>query len=68
MFPGGIDTGGGGISPSSSATSSSGDAFGGAGSVNVGGFNPPAFGGGNTQLIALGIVAVVVAIYLWKKK
>lgn len=59
--------GGGGYSASSSARSSVGPTSSGAGSVNVGGFNPPALPViGNTlsnPVVMIGI-AVVVLMYL----
>jgi len=57
----------GGSSYQSTATSK-GEASSGSGSVNIGGFNPPAFGGGSSQLIALGIVAVAVVLYLVSRR
>ncbi len=61
--------GSGGGSYSSSA-SSRGEASSGSGSVNVGAFNPPAYGfsGGNSQTIVLGVVAVFALIYFMRKK
>lgn len=68
MFPA-LSTGGGSISAPSSATSRSGDAFSGSGSVTVGGFNPPPFTSDTSKLLALGAVAaaLLAAIYLWRR-
>lgn len=60
---------GGGMSASSSASGRSGNASSGAGSVNVGGFNPPAFGGGGNQsLVLLGVMAIAAVVLIkWIK-
>lgn len=57
-------SGGGGYSASSSAKSSVGPTSSGAGSVNVGGFNPPSLSHNSTVLI---LGAVVVAFLVLRR-
>lgn len=61
---GGVDflSGGGGYSASSSASSSVGPTSSGAGSVNVGGFNPPSLSHNLQPVLIIGALVVLFVV------